>query len=80
VHARKKGFENPVQQWLRDRLGAKVEALLFSPDAGVRDYFDMDFVRRLVQLHQSGRENHMRHIYLLISFEMWHRRFMRGGA
>jgi asparagine synthase (glutamine-hydrolysing) len=79
VHARKKGFENPVQQWLRERLGGKVEELLFSPGAGVRDYFDMDFVRRLVQLHQSGRENHMRHIYLLISFEMWHRRFMRGA-
>ena len=77
---KKKGFDNPVQQWLRERLRTHVDNLLFSPDAGIRDYFDVDYIRRIVQLHQEGRENYMRHIYLLISFEMWHRRFMREAT
>lgn len=76
VHRKKKGFDNPVQQWLRERLRTHVDKLLFSSDAGVRDYFDIDYIRRIVQLHQEGKENYMRHIYLLISFEMWHRRFI----
>ncbi len=79
AHRRKKGFDNPVQQWLRDRLRARVDSLLFSGDACIRRYFDVDYVRRIVQLHQEGRENYMRHIYLLISFEMWHRQFI-GSA
>jgi asparagine synthase (glutamine-hydrolysing) len=79
VHRRKKGFDNPVQHWLRDRLRSRVEALLFGGDACVRRYFDIDCIRRIVQLHQQGRENYMRHIYLLISFEMWHRQFI-GSA
>lgn len=78
VHRKKKGFENPVQQWLRQRMRARVDSLLFSSDSAVRRYFDIDYIRRLVQLHQEGSENYMRHIYLLISFEMWHRRFMEG--
>jgi asparagine synthase (glutamine-hydrolysing) len=76
VNAKKKGFDNPMQQWLRERLRARVDELLFSADSAVRRYFDMDYLRRIVQLHQSGRENYMRHIYLLMSFEMWHRRFI----
>jgi len=79
VHRRKKGFDNPVQQWLRDRLRSRVDSLLFSGDACIRRYFDVDYIRRIVQLHQEGRENYMRHIYLLISFEMWHRQFI-GSA
>jgi asparagine synthase (glutamine-hydrolysing) len=79
VHAKKKGFDNPMQQWLRERLRTRVDELLFSSHSAVRNYFDMDYLRRIVKLHQDGRENYMRHIYLLISFEMWHRRFI-GGA
>jgi asparagine synthase (glutamine-hydrolysing) len=76
VNAKKKGFDNPMQQWLRERLRTRVDELLFSSHSAVRHYFDMDYLRRIVKLHQEGRENYMRHIYLLISFEMWHRRFI----
>lgn len=78
AHRKKKGFDNPVQQWLRDRLRSHVDTLLFSSDSAIRRYFDIDYIRRIVELHQQGKENYMRHIYLLISFEMWHRRFIQG--
>jgi len=79
VHRKKKGIDNPVRHWLRERLRSHVDDLLFCSDSGIRKYFDIDYVRRIVQLHQEGRENYMRHIYLLISFEMWHRRFIEGA-
>jgi asparagine synthase (glutamine-hydrolysing) len=80
VHRKKKGFDNPVQQWLREHMGARVDELLFSAESAVRHYFNMQTVQRLVALHRSGRENHMRQIYLLISFEMWHRRYIDRPA
>jgi asparagine synthase (glutamine-hydrolysing) len=76
VHRKKKGFDNPVTDWLRTTLRPQVHELLFSADAAVRRYFDMDEVRRLVADHESGREDRMLHVYLLVSFELWHRRFM----
>jgi len=76
VRRRKKGFDNPVGQWLRTRLRHQVRDLLFHPGSAARRFFDIDYVRELVEEHESGREDRLRHVYLLISFEMWHRRFM----
>jgi asparagine synthase (glutamine-hydrolysing) len=78
VHRKKKGFDNPMQHWLRDRLRKHVDESLFASDSSICRFFDIDQVRQMVALHQSGKENFMRHIYLLVSFEMWHRRFMRS--
>ena len=39
-------------------------------------YFDQSYIRRLVADHEAGRQNYMRHIYLLISFELWHQMFI----
>ena len=79
VHRKKKGFSNPVQDWLRGRLRSYVDDCLFATGSSIHDYFDVGSIRNIVRLHESGRENYMRHIYLLISFEMWHRRFIRGA-
>jgi asparagine synthase (glutamine-hydrolysing) len=76
VHRRKKGFENPVTDWLRTTLKSKVDELLFSGDSASRRYFDALELRQLVSDHESGREDRMFHIYLLVSFELWHRRFI----
>lgn len=79
VHRKKKGFDNPMQHWLRAKLREHVDGALFADGSSIGKYFDLNYVRRMVQLHQEGKENYMRHIYLLVSFEMWHRRFMRSG-
>ncbi|WP_029001906.1 asparagine synthase (glutamine-hydrolyzing) [Azohydromonas australica] len=79
VHRKKKGFDNPIDIWLRERMKSRVQELLFSADSAIRQYFNVDYIRQLVRQHEEGSRNYMRHIYLLISFEMWHRRFM-GGA
>ena len=79
VHRKKKGFDNPMQHWLRAKLREHVRESLFAADSSIRKYFDVDYIRQLVRLHEEGRESYMRHIYLLVSFEMWHRRFMKGS-
>ena len=30
----------------------------------------------MVLKHKSNEQNYLRHIYLLISFELWHQRFI----
>ncbi len=76
VYRKKKGFANPINQWLRTQMSEFVGECLLSGDSAVGRYFDRDYIRRLVKDHENGVQNHLRHIYLLISFELWHRQFI----
>jgi asparagine synthase (glutamine-hydrolysing) len=76
VWRKKKGFANPVEHWFRNRMRPFVEECLLSPDSATGKYFDQRYIRQLLDLDRSGREQYRRHIYLLVSFELWHRRFI----
>ncbi|MBD3244249.1 MAG: asparagine synthase (glutamine-hydrolyzing) [Chitinivibrionales bacterium] len=76
VYRKKKGFENPVKEWLRGGMRPYVEECLLDPQSAVNHYFSRDYVSSMLDAHESGRESYMRHLYLLLSFEMWHRRFI----
>ena len=75
VHRKKKGFANPIHQWLRAGMNGFVKDCLLSDTCAVRHYFNQDYMRRLHADHMAGRQHHLRHLYLLISLEMWHQRF-----
>jgi asparagine synthase (glutamine-hydrolysing) len=72
----KKGFAHPIDRWLRGRMSIVVEEYLLSEESAVNRYFNRVYIRRMIQDHEAGRRNYLRHLYLLISFELWHRRFM----
>jgi asparagine synthase (glutamine-hydrolysing) len=76
VYRKKKGFDNPIDKWLRSRMKSFASQLLLDDSSAVARYFDRGYVRELLAAHESGTRNHLRHIYLLISFELWHRRFI----
>lgn len=76
IYKKKKGFDNPINQWLRGKMRTYIDDCLLSKDAAIGQYFNKQYVEQLVMLHEQGREDYMRHIYLLISFELWHRKFL----
>lgn len=78
VYRKKKGFANPIDQWLRGKLRGYVGDCLLSENAAVHRYFDRNYIQELVRQHEENRQDYMRHLYLLISFEMWHRNFLHA--
>ncbi len=76
IYRKKKGFENPIEEWFRTRMRPFVEEYLLSPASAASLYFDQEYIRRMLKQDRSGREQLRRHIYLLVSFEMWHRTFL----
>jgi asparagine synthase (glutamine-hydrolysing) len=76
IDRKKKGFANPVDRWLRSRMKPFIDDCLFSEHSAVRRYFDDKYIRQLVVKHEGGDQNYMRHVYLLISFELWHQQFI----
>lgn len=80
VWRKKKGFANPIDKWLRTSMRSFVNDQLLSDNAAVNYYFNRQFIREMLEQHEQNRARHLRHIYLLLSFEMWHRQFVSGGA
>lgn len=78
VHQKKKGFANPIENWFRVRMRSFVEDCLLGADSSMGRYFDQSYIRRILELDREGKEPYRRHIYLLVSLELWHRTFMRA--
>lgn len=77
VYRKKKGFANPIENWFRQRMKGFVEDCLLSPNSCAATYFDQSYIRRLLEDDRAGRAQYRRHIYLLVSLELWHRQFIR---
>ncbi|HEX5221468.1 MAG TPA: asparagine synthase (glutamine-hydrolyzing) [Verrucomicrobiae bacterium] len=75
VYRKKKGFANPIENWFRVRMRTFVEDCLLGSDSAMGQYFDQGYIRRILDLDRSGREQYRRHIYMLVSLELWHRAF-----
>lgn len=77
VYRKKKGFANPIAQWFRNRMRSFVEEFLLSPNSATALYFDQKYIQNMLETDREGRDQLRRHIYLLVSFEMWHRKFIQ---
>jgi asparagine synthase (glutamine-hydrolysing) len=72
IHRRKMGFGVPLGQWLRGPLRERLGDTLLSERALSRGYFDAAEVRRLVQRHWEGQEDHTIRLWSLLMLELWH--------
>jgi asparagine synthase (glutamine-hydrolysing) len=71
VHGPKRGFSIPAAAWLRGELRPFARDLL-SPEALRRDgFFRPEAVTRLLDEHQSGREDRSRPLWGLLCFQLW---------
>lgn len=71
----KMGFPVPVGAWFRGAYRSVIDEYVLSERAMSRGIFNGDFVRELVNRHQSGGENHEERLWALVNFEMWQRQF-----
>lgn len=74
----KMGFPVPVGSWFRGRFRWVIDEYVLGPRAIGRKLFNEEYVRRLVDGHQSGGENHSERLWALVNFEIWLRRFIDG--
>jgi asparagine synthase (glutamine-hydrolysing) len=74
------GFETPVDRWFRGELSAGVEERLLAPGSASRSYFRPETVRAMLEDHRSGRHDHKRVLFSMLTFELWHEQFIRPGA
>ncbi len=74
----KMGFPVPLGSWLRGQWRGIVTELVLGERARRRGIFDPAVVRRLVDDHVTGRDEHTDRLWTLMNMELWQRRFIDG--
>ena len=76
LDAPKRGFRLPLADWFRGELRDYARDALLDRRALGRGYFREDYVRRLVERHVAGVQDHSQGIWTLLMFELWHQEFV----
>jgi len=76
TYRKKQMFTVPVGDWFKDKLRPLCEDLLLSEKTKARQYFDYEYVRKLLDEHCSEITNNTREIRALMAFEIWCRLFL----
>ncbi|MCC7125456.1 MAG: asparagine synthase (glutamine-hydrolyzing) [Acidobacteria bacterium] len=74
---KKEGFSIPMKNWLRRELAPLMQTLLAPDRLRARGLFNPDEVRRLMDDHIAGRENHAHTLFPLMVFERWAEEHLR---
>ncbi len=76
VNKRKHGFTIPINQWLRGELRNFTYDILTDVKTRKRGYFDMKYIRVMLDEHNRRRRDYGTSIWALLNFEIWHRTFI----
>jgi asparagine synthase (glutamine-hydrolysing) len=71
----KRGFAIPLGRWFRGSLAGFANDLLLSPDCRRRGILNPAYLRKVLARHRKGRDLDL-HLWTIISFELWCRRFL----
>jgi asparagine synthase (glutamine-hydrolysing) len=74
IYRKKAGFPTPISKWMAQDLRQPITEILCESGNG-HHYFDRKVVKRLLDEHVSGRENHERLLFPILNFDLWYRAF-----
>jgi asparagine synthase (glutamine-hydrolysing) len=74
----KMGFAVPLASWFRGPLRERVRAAILGPPMAESRLFNLDFLRQLVDQHQSGRRDNSASLWSLLMFEAFLRRLQKN--
>ncbi len=77
---RKMGFPVPISNWLRSTFSPIVDEFVLSERTARRGLLSANVLKRLVEQHRCGVEDHGDRLWLLVNLEIWHRMFIDGES
>lgn len=71
----KVGFRVPVNEWFRGPMKSFLCDHLLGHDSITSSYYNRPVLDKILSDHVSGRQNHEKVLWCLLSLEIWHREF-----
>ncbi len=75
VHRRKIGFNEAMGHWMRRNLDSMLSELIAAPDSISANLLNVRHIKQLQQEHSTGKADHQRILFLLLSIETWKKVF-----
>lgn len=69
MYRRKMGFSIPLTEWFRGKLKDHIRQAILSPGIMDSGYFNQEFLKLMVEQHQSGKEDYGVALWSVLMFE-----------
>jgi asparagine synthase (glutamine-hydrolysing) len=79
LYSRKRGFGAPVREWFRNGLAGWFDSHLMNSTMRRREFFDYQFVARLLDEHRRGTKDWGFHLWALLNLSLWYERWIERG-
>lgn len=76
LYSRKRGFGAPVREWFRNGLAGWFDSHLMNSTMRRRDFFDYQFIARLLEEHRRGTKEWGFHLWALLNLSLWYERWI----
>jgi asparagine synthase (glutamine-hydrolysing) len=76
IDRKKQGFGVPIKKWFKKDLREMLIDTLTGSRAQQRGYFNPGAVEAILDEHMRGRRDNSRHLWGLLTLELWHRQFI----
>ncbi len=76
LYSPKRGFGAPIREWFRNGLGDLLDSHLLNSPMRRRDFFDYQFIGRLLEEHKRGTHDWSFHLWALLNLSMWYERWI----
>ena len=80
VRGKKQGFSIPAAAWLRGELEPFAREVLSADTLRRQGFFKPEAVAALIDAHVARREDLSRQLWGLLSFTLWHQRWVESPA
>jgi asparagine synthase (glutamine-hydrolysing) len=77
IYRKKQGFPTPISRWMARELRQPITDILSASGVADHGYFNRKVVKRLMDEHASGRENHERLLFPILNFDVWYQTFFQ---
>jgi asparagine synthase (glutamine-hydrolysing) len=72
VHRKKHGFAFPIEDLFRNHLKEMAYYSLLGNNSGVSKFFDLSYIKEIIEKHQDKRYNFSPQLWTLLIFELWY--------
>ena len=76
VFRKKKGFQTPIESWLKQDLGNHLNDLIDQTTSFSRKFLEVNYAKTLIEKHRAGTHGNLeRQLFSLWILEEWYRIF-----
>ncbi len=76
IYRRKEGFSIPIKNWLKNDLKDLMLEYLSEKRVKESGYFNYTYIRRMMDEHLGGKQNHAHRLWSLILFQLWREKYL----